>query len=165
MLKEDAAAILVSEKNGHLPASIQHEIPGRTELTIVAQGEGESPAAFAARVARCMTLRHSAQRPSIAVVCCGDGGDDASWNARTSVAASLLSTMDETGQLTISADPTTGLRSLPRFFELLETLCRRGLAGQNNVHLRFDPGGWIADRDGELWRMTRDAAPEWRLTA
>jgi hypothetical protein len=159
-----AAAIVVTERTGDLSASIRREMPGRTAVTIVAQGDGEPPLAFAERVARRIARQDLAEGPSTAVLCCGTRSDDACWRARARIAGALLSAIAERGELIVAARQETGRRSLARFLDLVDQLEPHGCAAGKRVRLRFD-GDAQARRGGGRPADTFDTPPPLSLSA
>jgi hypothetical protein len=155
-----AAAVVVTEKNGHLSASINGEMPGRTAVTIIAQSAGELPSLFAKRVERKATKQDIRERPNLAILCCGTESDSASWSARTNIAESLLSTIEDGGDLIISAEQI-GSRSLPRFLALVDGLRLRSSSSRKSIRLQFHtappterPANHRRQDEGAQWRMT-----------
>jgi hypothetical protein len=157
-----AAAIVVTEKNGHLSASINGEMPGRTAVTIIAQSAGELSSLFAKRVERKATKPDIRERPNLAILCCGTESDSVSWRARTNIAESLLSTIEDGGDLIISAEQQIGRsRSLPRFLALVDGLRLRSSSSRKSIRLQFHtappterPANHRRQDERAQWRMT-----------
>jgi hypothetical protein len=160
-----AAAIVVTEQTGHLSASIKDQMAGRQAVIIVAQSAGESPGAFADRVARKIVREHTRERANFAVFCCGTRDDLASWNERVRVTEWLLSAIDDRGELTICAGGEAGRRSLPRFLELVDGLCRLGSSSGKKICLQFDPRTLASHHAGGRRRDVLQTTAPWRLTA
>ena len=157
-----AAAVVVNEKNGQLSAAVRREMTGRTAVTIVAQSAGEHPCAFAMRVnQRARKQGEQLARPDYAVLCCGTALDAASWNARTAIAESLLSSIADGGDLVIAADRQSGSDSLERYLSLVDGLRVRSSATNKKVRLQFDTLQPTAPRrHGRRAEERRD----WRMT-
>jgi hypothetical protein len=120
-----STTIVVTEQAGEFAPSIERLMPGRADVTIVSQSFGESPGTFAERVTRKVAKLGARERPMFAVICCGMQGDDASWDSRARVADSLLSSLEDGGELIFTVEDKTGRRSLPRFLELVAATARR----------------------------------------
>lgn len=159
-----AGAIVVTEQTGHLSASIKGHMAGRKAVTIVAQSAGESPGAFAERVARKVARQPARERANVAVLCCGARNDPVFWEERARVTELLLSEIDDDGEVVICAGEEAGRRSLPRFLELVDGLCRLGSSSGKTVRLQFDPPTVASDHAGGRRRDVQ-ATPAWRLTA
>jgi hypothetical protein len=160
-----AAAIVVTERKGHLSVSIEREMPGRTAVTIVAQAEGELPGVLAERVARKVAKQDLRQRPSTGVVCCGAQSDDAHWRARARIASSLLSAIAEGGDLIISARHEAGRHSLSRFLDLVDKLQLQGTPSAKCVRLRFGADSQPRHHEAGRPNDTSDTHSALRLTA
>ncbi|HMI88214.1 MAG TPA: hypothetical protein VK550_29215 [Polyangiaceae bacterium] len=156
-----AAAVVVTEKNGHLSASINGEMPGRTAVTVIVQSAGELSSLFAKRVERKAMKQDRRARPNFAVLCCGTENDSASWSARTNIAESLLSTIEDGGRLIISAEQQVGSRSLARFLALVDGLRRRSSTSRKSIGLQFHTAPPI-ERRANHRRL--DERAHWRMT-
>jgi hypothetical protein len=156
-----AAAVVVTEQNGQLSASVSGEMPGRTAVTIIVQSAGELPSLFARRVERKANKKDKRERPNFAVLCCGTETDCESWSARTNIGESLLSTIDDGGRLIISAEQQIGSRSLARFLALVDGLRRRSSSSRKSIELRFHTARPIERRAND---RRLDERAHWRMT-